>query len=637
MTVHSITHIRNLALLILLTLSAFYGTLSTPWLYDDEHAIVNNEATQNLDIYPQAFHPDNLFNRPVLQFTFALNRALGGVDVLGYHLVNIALHAAVGLVFYFLLLDLLCLVPEDRRSEWRRLPFWATALHLVHPLAVEPVAYLSSRSSLLATLFFLLGLLSLVKFYKRTTDTGLGGLELLAAFAICFYLGAGTKAIIITLPVMAVVFLAFRWPGKFIEKKGQEAMLLLVPTLVYLFWRTSLMGSALNLPGDPSSAHINRLLYGLTQIKEFIFFYVARYCFPINQNFEPDVRLVSGWGDPGIWISLALMALAGYGIWKYTPRLLWFGALWSVITLLPTSSVVPLKQIVTEHRFYLPGLGMSLLVAGLFLMAANRFSRAGMGFAGLLVLCFVLTHNRVQDFQSELILWEDTAVKSPAKPLVHNNLATIYLDLKRYEDAERSLKRTLELEPRHSQARTNLGVLYAQRGRMEQAITEFLSLIKAGSTDPIVFYNAGLTLKNLNRPEEALPLLEKAKELKPGNAQYLFTLGQVYQLLKRNDDALLAYRKSVKLDPGNYEAQLNMGTVFWNQGHFFFADSAFQRAYELAPESTVVLSNLVSSNMVFQNYEQAIRYLNEWLKIEPENSSAQQYLIAAKRLKDTPK
>ena len=179
--------------------------------------------------------------------------------------------------------------------------------------------------------------------------------------------------------------------------------------------------------------------------------------------------------------------------------------------------------------------------------------------------------------------------------------------------------------------------MYAQQGQMEQAVTEFLSLVKSGSSDPVVFFNAGLALKNLDRPADALPLLEQANNLKPDNAQYLFTLGQVYQLLKRNDDALLAYRKSLKLEPENFQAQLNMGTVFWSQGHHFFADSAFQRAYALAPESTVVLSNLVSSNMVFQNYDQAIRYLKEWLKLDPENSSAQQYLIAAQRLKETPK
>ena len=637
MTLSLKSHIRNLLLLVLLTGVSFYGTLSTPWLYDDDHAVVHNAATQTLEIYPQAFHPDNLFNRPVLQFTFALNRELGGLNVQGYHLVNIGLHAVVGVVFYILLLDLLCLVPENRRAAWSRLPLWAAALHLVHPLAVEPVAYLSSRSSLLATLFYLLGLLCLVRFYKRTSDTGLGGLELLAGFAVFFYLGCGTKAIIVTLPVMAVVFLAFKDSKHFFEKRGQEALLILAPALVYLFWRTTQLGSAINLPGDPSSAHMSRLLYGLTQIKEFTFYYLLKYCFPINQNFEPDVRLVSGFSDAGIWISLIVIGLAAFAIRRYTPRLLWFGAVWSLVTLLPTSSVVPLKQIVTEHRFYLPGLGMSLLVAGLFLMAAQRFSRAGLGFAGLLLLCFVLTQNRIQDFQSALSLWEDTARKSPNKALVHNNLATVYLELKQLEDAEQSLKTTLQLNPQHSQARTNLGVMYAQQGQMEQAVTEFLSLVKSGSSAPVVFFNAGLALKNLDRPADALPLLEQANNLKPDNAQYLFTLGQVYQLLKRNDDALLAYRKSLKLEPENFQAQLNMGTVFWSQGHHFFADSAFQRAYALAPESTVVLSNLVSSNMVFQNYDQAIRYLKEWLKLDPENSSAQQYLIAAQRLKETPK
>lgn len=77
---------------------------------------------------------------------------------------------------------------------------------------------------------------------------------------------------------------------------------------------------------------------------------------------------------------------------------------------------------------------------------------------------------------------------------------------------------------------------------------------------------------------------------------------------------------------------LNMGTVFWGQQHFYFADSEFQKALSMKPDSPIILSNLVSSNMLFQNYEQAIHYLDLWLKLEPDNDSAKQYRIAAERL-----
>ncbi len=630
-------HIQRLLILTVLSLLAFAGTLSTPMLYDDDHAVVNNDATKSLELYPQAFHPDNLLNRPVLQFTFALNRELGGLDVFGYHLINIAIHIAVGLVFYWLVFELLTLVPKENREEWHRVPFWAAGIHLLHPLAVEPVAYISSRSSLLAALFFLLGLICLVRFYKRTTDTGFGGLELLAGFVVFFYLGCGTKAIVVSLPLIAVAFIALRKPNRFLKDHSQEALLILAPALVYLFWRTTQLGSMTSLPGDLESATTSRTLYALTQIKAFASFYLFKFFLPVNQNFEPDVRLVSGMGDPGIWLALGAVMALGYFLYKKTPPLLWLGGLWSVIALLPTSSIIPLKQIVVEHRFYLPGLGMCIVLAGLIQLAVQKNLVRNAVFCTVFLLCFLLTQNRAQDFQTDLTLWEDTALKSPGKALVHNNLATAYLGKKRFEDAERSLRTTLQLSPNHSQARINLGVLYAQQGNLEQALDEFMSLINRGSADPVVLYNAGLALKNMNQPEQALPFLEKAVERAPSNADYHFTLGQVNQMLKKNDDALMAYRHSLQLNEDNAMAHLNMGTVFWEQGHYFFADSEFQIAYQLAPESTVALSNLVSSNMLFQNYEQAIHYLDIWLKAEPDNALARQYLTAARRLQDSKK
>lgn len=627
----------SLLLLTLLGAMAFAPTLDTPMLYDDDHAVVNHPKTRSLEPYPEAFHPREIFNRPVLMFTFALNRVLGGEEVFGYHLVNVALHIGVALVFYSLLWSLMSLTGDLANPVWRRVPLWASLLFLLHPLAVEPVAYISSRSSVLATLFYLLALWNMIRFYQKEPSRGFGGLENLILFLFFFYLGCGTKAIIVTLPVMIVLFLWMAHPEDFFNRRGLECLLILFPLLLYMLWRAQVLGDPLSLDQDPSSRFISRKLYFLTQIKYFVFYFWLKFLLPFNQNFEPDIRLVTGWGDPGLWAALVAVVGAAVGVVRYFPRLFWFWGLWTVITLAPTSSLVPLKQIITEHRFYLPGLGLSVLVAGLWSRVAAQRPWARRGFYAMLVLLFLLTQNRAQDFQSAIRLWEDTARKSPNKPLVHNNLATEYLGAGRFEDARRELETTLRLDPAHRQARINLGVLYARTGRKEKALEIFQALLKEGGRDPVVFYNAGLVLREMERPEEALPLLEKAVELKPDNADYQFLLGQTYQALKRFDEALSAYRKSLKLNPDNPKAHVNMGTIFWEQKHFYFADAAFRRAYELAPESTLVLSNLVSSNMVFQNYDQAIELLEEWLKLEPDNPNARQLLTAARRLQKIPK
>ncbi|MFQ5481928.1 MAG: hypothetical protein ACE5ER_04135, partial [Nitrospinaceae bacterium] len=407
-----------LALLIGLGMIPFASTLQTPFLYDDAHAVVENRFTQDLAPYPEAFGLENLFNRPVLMFTFALNRTLGGLDVFGFHLVNLTLHVVTGLTLYCLAGELLALIPAARRERFQGFPFLAAAIHLVHPLAMEPVAYLSGRSSLLATWFYLLGMLFLVRFFRKEDPAQGGPMGCLVLALGFFILGCGTKAIILTLPVMGVVYLRLRFPQDFWTRLGPVAGLILVPLAIYLMLRTSQLGGAFTLPDDPDPVPLNRWLYFLTQVKALVFYYLLKFLFPINQNFEPDIRLVTGAGE---WEVLAAAAvLLGLALWVKAQRspVLTFAALWIVVTLAPTSSLVPLKQIVSEHRFYLPGIG-ACLAAAWVLCSLRLYARIRLpGALMILVACLLLTSARGADFRSEIALWADTAAKSPRKPLV---------------------------------------------------------------------------------------------------------------------------------------------------------------------------------------------------------------------------
>ena len=132
-------------------------------------------------------------------------------------------------------------------------------------------------------------------------------------------------------------------------------------------------------------------------------------------------------------------------VYRHKSLILQFAVLWFVITLLPTSSFVPLKQIATEHRTYLPGLGFSLVLGLMFLSVPRVFATRLL--VVFLSLSFLLTVTRSLDYRSEVLIWEDTAKKSPNKPLVHNNLATAYMEAEMFLEAERELAVTLQLNP----------------------------------------------------------------------------------------------------------------------------------------------------------------------------------------------
>ena len=195
------------------------------------------------------------------------------------------------------------------------------------------------------------------------------------------------------------------------------------------------MGNLLVIRNDPYSYMIDRGLYILTQLKVVISYYLVKLIFPINLNFEPDIRLVSGVLDLE-WIAYLIIGVGlAIGIFHQKSILLKCAFIWAFITILPTSSIIPLKQIATEHRTYLSGIGISMGLGILFLRTASLSRLMHPTLIIVLVIYGLLTMKRSLDYRSEINIWEDTVKKSPYKSMAHNNLGTAYLSKKRLKEA----------------------------------------------------------------------------------------------------------------------------------------------------------------------------------------------------------
>jgi len=149
------------ALIVLAALATYSNTFSVPFTFDDQLAIVVNPSIRELTAWREVFSPPpgtaGAVGRPVVNFTFALNYAWGGLNVRGYHVVNLLIHALAGLTLFGLM----------RRTLLRpalREPFAADALPLacaaalvwtVHPLLTESVTSVVQRNESLASLLML--------------------------------------------------------------------------------------------------------------------------------------------------------------------------------------------------------------------------------------------------------------------------------------------------------------------------------------------------------------------------------------------------------------------------------------------------------------------------------------------------
>ncbi|MCH6580335.1 MAG: tetratricopeptide repeat protein [Nitrospinae bacterium] len=287
--------------------------------------------------------------------------------------------------------------------------------------------------------------------------------------------------------------------------------------------------------------------------------------------------------------------------------------------------------VVSESRFYLPGMGLHLLLATALMALGNRHPIAAWLRMGVPALFLILTFGRGQDYRSEISLWEETARSSPHKPRVHYELARAYLNAGSADPAEKALAITLRLDSKHVPALVKLGEIYIQQKEYAKALNAYNELMRQGIKVPEVRFNSGLALLALKRPKEAVPYLEEAVSRQPGSADWQLTLARAYHQSRRLQNALNHYRSTLQINPDQPVAHNEMGLVFWDLKSYFFADASFQKAYQLDPRYIDALNNLISSSMLFKQYDQTITYLNRLLEIHPKDDNAHQLLVAARR------
>jgi len=609
-------HLSSILSLALLATLAFFAGLHSPFLYDDLHAIVDNAYIKDLSQFQTLVGIENIFNRSILQFTFAINYSIGGQSVFGYHLVNTLLHLFSAIVFYFIALELIQLERDENRARLKNLPLFAAALHTVNPVAVEPVLYISSRSSLLASFFYLLTFYTVLLYCKKKTKSPLIKAGYSLTILLLFLLGLGSKEIVLTLPLVAGSYLWLKTPAE--DRREIFAPLFIAGVFLggYLVLRYLRQGAIFTATADPASAELNRWLYFFTQIKIWISYYLNKLLFPINLNFEPDIVLAENFFDPACIASIFItFGLATMFYFQHS-RLAKFSALWTLLTILPTSSIVPLKQIAVEHRTYLSGFGFSLFLAWAVLSVLPKVRWRVVTATVLLALFSSLTIVRSLDYRTRIVLWEDTAMKSPQKPLAHNNLATAYLAEDRLDRAKAELETLIKMDPLYPNAYINLGNILLRQEKPNDALPYFDHALELGSERAEVFFNAGLARLLTGKTKEAIPFLSKAVGLKPNHEGYRFQLGNAYREIKNYDDALLQYRILIRRNPKHIEARNNTGVIFWNLKNYSLAEKEFLEALKQDAEYPEVLGNLVSLYLVTGRPEEAISHLKHLAEIQ---------------------
>ncbi len=703
---------RCLFLLILLSSLIYFNTLKGSFHFDDQ-GLLSRSWVSDINHFRKEVYLRYVEHRPILLFSYALNNALRPKEVFGFHLINLTLHIFVSILIFSILQRAQYLFSEEKAgSGSSRLSLITAFLFALHPLNTDAVSYISSRSAVLATFFYLLTLYVFITFFlPMFSKKHRGGMVASGTFCILgFYLALASKLIAMTLPVsLGILFIFFAYRQKKLVFNLQSISrqtiiavgsggLLFLTAMIYWVWKGLLS------PLDQGMQLFGRGTYLVLQAKVIVFYYIKKFLFPTNLNVDVGFPFSTFWTDIEIPLAMMLIAAIVICVFKWGNIFLKLGTGWFFLTLLPTSSIVPLNDLAVEHHTYLPlSLGLCL-VLGWIVTQVNRTWRQHFIIALFLILS-VLTVARNDVWLNDFKLWKDAASKNPFSPRTqsnygkawyekaemhfasdeiesgqiareqamshfqksvanlssyadryynkelfyehfdqlavqglknqlgmglnpddartvpangtsgglvarlgslnmalladfaepHYNIASLYLDLRRYADAEREYLIAIEIDPNYFSAYLGLGSVYNQTGQYEEAINWYKQAIErkkvAGETDddPIVHLNLGEVYGKMGRYLEAEGELKHAILLSPSTDKAHYNLGIVYTQLGDYDKAEQAYLTALQNNNRFVEARFNLSGLYqlkkdWNRSteeleKFLAIKGADARAY----------------------------------------------------------
>lgn len=354
-------HLAALALIAALTLLAYSNTLTASFHFDDDVAI-NDPAIKHVTAanITALLHR----NRPITSLSLMFNYAVGGLNVVGWHIFNLSFHIANSILVYVLILWTVTLpvFKERYRSKAKGMALFGALLFGVHPIQTEAVTYIIQRAEVLAAFFFLSTFLLFIRGTQK--EDGLGYYVLALITSLC---AIGSKEWAATLPLMLVLYdYLFVSLGSFgkVMKRWPAYALLFFPWVLAAYILSLYQGSTSAGFSMWGAKGITPWTYLLTSFN-VIWTYVRLLVLPINQNIDYDYPLATTLFEfPTILSFIGHVVVVGAAFWSYKKKgglLVPFGVAWFYVVLAPTQSFVPLLDLFFEHRVYMPSLGLFIV------------------------------------------------------------------------------------------------------------------------------------------------------------------------------------------------------------------------------------------------------------------------------------
>jgi lipoprotein NlpI len=579
--------------------------LNGVFLFDDYEYVVGNPIIQRFA------NLNSSDPRQIGYISFALNYAIDGENPFGYHLVNVVIHIITALLVFFfveIILKILTREVEGSKKWHSATAFFAGFIFLVHPVQTQAVSYVTQRFTSLCTLFYLLGvvLYLMARLRLEKTQVTFGAYMLYGLSVVSTLLAMKTKEIAFTIPFVLAIFELLIFRNSIYSKRRFIYLIPFVASLIII--PLSLFGPEWGLikSGEGIAEVVRRdKLYDLYERSPYYYFltqlrvivtYIGLLILPINQKAVYDFRISYSLFEPTVLLSLLLhLAVLGSAIYLWIKgrnattedaaeyKFMSIGIIWFFITVSVESSVIPIKDIIFEHRVYLPSVGFIPAISILLMRGIRKFSVKGSDpiKVASLTLAIALplsiaTYVRNDVWTSELKFWDDVVKKSPNKAIGYNNRGNAYGKLGMYEHALRDIDKTIAYFPK------------SQKERMKWESADFTPTNMAKT-----YMNRGQIYLALGYIDKANADFNRAKQVMfmPVDMEDSMKMANLYSDKGAYDRAIEEYNKILQFDPENIDALNNRGNAYSKSDRYDEAIADFDKVISLRPDFILAYHN----------------------------------------------
>jgi tetratricopeptide (TPR) repeat protein len=555
----------QIAIIILVGISLYSNSLHVPPVMDDSQLF----GIEKVKWSKILFHGGA---RRFTDLSFAIGSRWHGTQASAFHAVNIAIHISAAVALYWVVSTLLRHLYDTQsdRAEHhfteRFVPFATALLFVSHPLQTQAVTYVIQRYTSMATLFYLLSVLSFIHCRRAMTSSGSSVVTYgMAALTILAGIVAfGSKQIAYTLPVMLLFIEALCFRGQLFNKRFYltcAALLFLILGAGWFKWHESSWHDFIfdlnHATTEDQTA--SRTTYALTQSRAVVQ-YLKLLCLPVGQSLLHDFTVSRTITSPPVLASLALHMLLLSLAYRFSraaaipgAELLWalrrlttLGIIWFYLTMAVESSFFPIRDLFFEHRTYLPSAGFFLAIISSFaLLLQHRQKMAWLALGIVIILLGGMTIARNRVWQTPLTLWQDTVHKAPDNGLAIANLGGAYM-------GEHQPEKALPLYLRALTKNANFQAFHIGEALQDLQVESY----RFTTGREIIFPEDGKMRTQMDR------ISQKNYESVTCNTQ-----GLAYEYLGDNSVAVNYYQQSLVINPDYDKAWYNLGLLASKTGN----------------------------------------------------------------------